>query len=112
MDYANINYVGNKKDIGNCHIYREYGEKSFLLKHIGKHSPDGFQWGYGGSGPAETALCVLRDFIKLTGESVADYNFVDNNYQQFKWDFISKIDGDLKINGYDIFQWIKNVKNN
>lgn len=112
MDYSDINYVGSKKDIGNCHIYRRNEKKSFLLKPMGRHSPDGFQWGYGGSGPAETALCILRDFVQLAGEDVADYNFVDNNYQQFKWDFISKIDGDLKINGYDIFQWIKSVKNN
>jgi len=31
------------------------------------HSPDGFNWGYGGSGPAQTALaiCILRESPRL-----------------------------------------------
>lgn len=28
------------------------------LKHIVLHSPDGFQWGYGGSGPAGSPLLL------------------------------------------------------
>ena len=43
------------------------------------HSPDGFQWGYGGSGPSQLALAV---FVKLTGKPGA--------YQKFKWDVIAK----------------------
>lgn len=27
------------------------------------HSPDGFEWGYGGSGPADLALNILRMFV-------------------------------------------------
>lgn len=30
-----------------------------LLAHRVRHSPDGFSWGYGGSGPAELARCLL-----------------------------------------------------
>jgi len=26
------------------------------------HSPDGFEWGYGGSGPAQLALAIYQDF--------------------------------------------------
>lgn len=33
-----------------------------LLPHIVKHSPTGFAWGYGGSGPAELARCILIHF--------------------------------------------------
>lgn len=29
------------------------------LAHHVKHSPDGFSWGYGGSGPSELARCLL-----------------------------------------------------
>jgi hypothetical protein len=29
------------------------------LPHLIKHSPTGFAWGYGGSGPAELSRCVL-----------------------------------------------------
>ena len=44
------------------------------------HSPDGFSWGYGGSGPAQLALAVM---LELTGDS--------RGYQKFKWDVIAKL---------------------
>lgn len=31
------------------------------LKHLVLHSPDGFEWGYYGSGPADLALAMLAD---------------------------------------------------
>lgn len=33
------------------------------LTHHVKHSPDGFEWGYGGSGPADLAYAILRDYL-------------------------------------------------
>ena len=33
------------------------------LPHRVRHSPDGFEWGYGGSGPADLALSILWDFL-------------------------------------------------
>ena len=54
------------------------------------HSPDGFNWGYGGSGPAQLALAVT---LKLTGKP--------DGYQDFKFDVISRIpmdkDFDIKF---------------
>lgn len=49
------------------------------LRHIVRHSPDGFNWGYGGSGPADLALsiCTLFDEPDL--------------YQLFKWKVIAGI---------------------
>jgi len=44
------------------------------------HSPDGFNWGYCGSGPAQLALAIV---LKLTGKS--------DGYQKFKEDVIAKI---------------------
>jgi hypothetical protein len=29
-----------------------------------KHSPSGFEWGYGGSGPAQLALAILADYLR------------------------------------------------
>lgn len=29
------------------------------LPHLMRHSPDGFEWGYGGSGPSDLALAIL-----------------------------------------------------
>ncbi len=37
------------------------------------HSPDGFNWGYGGSGPAQLALAII---LKLSGK--------EDGYQNFK----------------------------
>ena len=60
------------------------------------HSPAGFQWGYGGSGPAQLALALLAD---LTG----DDEYAQANYITFKrkciallpqgcpWEFDSKV---------------------
>lgn len=47
------------------------------------HSPDGFNWGYGGSGPAQLALAVL---LELHNEEFAVYN-----YMEFKNDIISNL---------------------
>lgn len=41
------------------------------------HSPDGFNWGYGGSGPSQLALAVA---LKLGKQ---------DNYMNFKWNVIS-----------------------
>ena len=48
------------------------------------HSPDGFQWGYGGSGPAQLALALLLDATTVPETALA-------YYQQFKWDVIAKL---------------------
>lgn len=50
---------------------------------IRNHSPHGFCWGYGGSGPAQLALAIcLELFTKQVAQSI---------YQDFKWEFISKL---------------------
>jgi len=49
------------------------------------HSPDGFSWGYGGSGCAQLALAVLLEIYKDNKQkAIAEY-------QAFKWDVISKL---------------------
>lgn len=47
---------------------------------VHNHSPDGFSWGYGGSGPSQLALAIM---LKITGQA--------NGYQDFKWKVIAKI---------------------
>ena len=44
------------------------------------HSPDGFNWGYGGSGCAQLALAIM---LALTGKA--------DGYQDFKWKTIATI---------------------
>ena len=47
---------------------------------IRNHSPDGFNWGYGGSGPSQLALAIC---LELFGSQ--------SDYQSFKWDIIAKL---------------------
>jgi hypothetical protein len=42
------------------------------------HSPDGFAWGYGGSGPAQLALAILADCLGDDERAV-------RLHQTFKW---------------------------
>jgi len=48
------------------------------------HSPTGFEWGYGGSGPAQLALAILADHC---GNDEQALNF----YQRFKWAVIAEL---------------------
>jgi hypothetical protein len=48
------------------------------------HSPTGFEWGYGGSGPAQLALAILAD---QCGNDEQALNF----HQRFKWAVISEL---------------------
>ena len=46
------------------------------------HSPTGFEWGYGGSGPAQLALAILADHC---GNDEQAFNF----HHRFKWTVIA-----------------------
>lgn len=67
---------------------------------LANHSPDGFEFGYGGSGPAQAALAILADF---TG----DDQLALQEYQSFKRAFIEPIQGDsAEIRGEAIREWL------
>lgn len=53
---------------------------------IRNHSPDGFEWGYGGSGPAQLALALLLEETSI--DEACAY------YQAFKWDIVARWDKD------------------
>jgi hypothetical protein len=70
------------------------------LRHVSYHSPDGFEWGYEESGPADLARSILADFA---GMKVADAL-----YQQFKWAFIAKQPPEgFQISGEEILKWLE-----
>ena len=48
------------------------------------HSPNGFEWGYGGSGPAQLALAILANHF-------GDDEWALNLYQRFKWAVIAQL---------------------
>ena len=51
------------------------------------HSPTGFEWGYGGSGPAQLALAILADH---TDDSEKTLRY----YQDFKFKVIGRLNED------------------
>ena len=54
------------------------------------HSPDGFNWGYGGSGPAQLALAICLEMFDHIPTALA-------KYQKFKWEVISRLHCDFEI---------------
>jgi hypothetical protein len=48
------------------------------------HSPDGFEWGYPGSRPAQLALAILADHLGDDEQAI-------NLHQRFKWALIAKL---------------------
>jgi len=55
-------------------------------------SPTGFEWGYGGSGPAQLALALVADACAGEGFDADDYAL--RVHQQFKWRFVANLKRD------------------
>lgn len=53
-----------------------------LCLHVANHSPSGFEWGYGGSGPAQLALAILLDYAQLRVKD-APVEWATSRYQYF-----------------------------
>jgi len=105
-------YVGKRMSVGRCQVSvvaavqageYEGQEISHPLRHVCRHSPDGFQWGYGGSGPADLALSILTDLIGLER--------AERLYQDFKWKFIAPVHGDLELREDEIRAWVEEAEN-
>jgi len=64
------------------------------------HSPDGFQWGYGGSGPAQLALALLLD-------ATSDPDTAQAHYQDFKRGNVAGWGESWSITRNEILAWLK-----
>jgi hypothetical protein len=52
---------------------------------LANHSPSGFEWGYGGSGPAQLALALLLDYTDNEEVALAEY-------KAFKTEVVSRLE--------------------
>lgn len=69
-------------------------------RRIVRHSPSGYEWGYGGSGPADFALNILLLFT--------DQHTADRLYQEFKREFVAALpEWGGTIRGADIRAWLE-----
>jgi len=69
-------------------------------RQLWNHSPDGFNWGYGGSGPAQLALALLLDVTHDEELSV-------RLHQRFKWSMVAKLGPDWELTSDLIKAWVK-----
>jgi len=76
------------------------GPRVVLVHNLGKmeikfdprfarHSPSGFEWGYGGSGPAELARYLAYGVARYLGVHPSRWDQFD--YQAVKWEFVARI---------------------
>ena len=99
----------DKDTVGPIDAFVVVNDEKELLQNKGKHSPDGFQIGYGGSGPADLAYSILWDhFTRVSNQmSVPDIRTkVVLLYQKFKEYFIVPAKNELKIDGENITWWL------
>ena len=105
-------YYGERDADGNCAVWvvedhassptaeaDELVTRDFPLRlDLRNHSPTGFEWGYGGSGPAQLALALLAD-------AVGD-EFAQTHYQEFKREVISAFGASWSISAQEIRRFI------
>lgn len=102
-DRPTTRYVGRREG-GSAVVERisDDGRASPLPMRLDlrNHSPAGFNWGYGGSGPAQLALAILADALGAEDAQAL--------YQQFKWGVIARLDGDdWTITRADVEAWVR-----
>lgn len=104
---------GKRKAVGETAVIVN---TSVLPLHLGlvNHSPSGFEWGYGGSGPSQLAFCILYEYYimekKMHFEDALP--LAKQYYQQFKWAFISGIKEDrFVITGDQIERFLYETQN-
>jgi hypothetical protein len=81
-------FVGVRTENGCKVVIRRRGlldEALPLRLDVWNHSPTGFEWGYGGSGPAQLALAILCYATK-------DDGLAGKLHQQFKREVVSRFD--------------------
>lgn len=64
-----------------------HGQRTYPLPHLVHHSPTGFEFGYGGSGPADLARSIVGDLFETEDPAPKDY-------QNVKAVFLAPLEGD------------------
>ena len=94
-------YRGIPGDNGQVWVIPAAGQP-YLLKHVIFHSPTGFSWGYGGSGPADGSASGSQSLaLSILADHLDEHPTEDDLYcgrprcwqlhQPFKWRFIASL---------------------
>ncbi|MBA7598377.1 hypothetical protein ES703_05392 [subsurface metagenome] len=105
--YPETRYWGKRiSECGHQPVYKQLlpdGEPTELSpapsQKLRNHSPDGFQWGYGGSGPAQLALALLLDVTSSPDVAQA-------HYQDFKFHLVASWGEEWSITSREILEWL------
>lgn len=88
-------YIGRRGGICEVFVEEENGVQRDLplYLHVRSHSPTGFEWGYGGSGPAQLALAMLIDHFTIDRDGLPWSNIerAEALYQRFKFKVIARL---------------------
>lgn len=110
-------YQGTRNENNETTVtYQLQGKSPKPLRHVNYHSPDGFEWGYGGSGPADLALSILAHHLgetwvngpylrnlKITATAPLCWKF----HQDFKRDVIARFDrGSWELTSKEVGAWL------
>lgn len=98
----------------------DVGVHTNVRHYVVHHSPRGFEWGYGGSGPADLALNLLQGVLIHTGhygdlsgelwDKRQCYALALHLYQDFKWRYIAALPsapGTYRLGFNEVQQWIQ-----
>lgn len=114
MDSQEIIYRGFRPDkmAGPARVYRIIIEDGEELREVlspersqklWNHSPDGFQWSYSGSGPAQLALALLLD-------AGMDNHKAVRLHQAFKMKFVAQWGEQWQMSRDEILEWAADFK--
>lgn len=92
-------YMGTRSTDGQRTVVTVDGKP---LRHIVKHSPTGFEWGYGGSGPSDLALAIMADFLGTAPSPQL--------YHDFKFEFVQHWGDSWTIETEEIELWFEERK--
>lgn len=101
-------FTGHRDADGNAQVVvLEGGTRRPLnsRRDLSNHSPTGFEWGYGGSGPAQLALAILADVL-------GDDALALRLHQRFKWEVIAPLPrfGEWRFTETDVWRFAANHK--
>ena len=88
-----------------CHLYKSNDDYQIEISpdrslEVYNHSPTGFEWGYGGSGPSQLALAIM---LEVTDDDRKALNL----YYDFKYDVIAGLaDNQWTLPLEQIERWI------
>jgi hypothetical protein len=107
----NVVYVGYRQR-GRAIVEKQPGQEQLIPKRsldLVSHSPSGFEWGYGGSGPAQLAVALLLDYTDDEEVALA-------RYTEFKNEVVSQLecagrDGCWRLTGSTIESVLRETAN-